>query len=121
MILGFVLDLTPRVKLTLRGQSSAVTLDFVVDTGFEGEIALPRDIIAKVNAAYAGPQTIRLADGTFGKESRYIATIQWDGDNREVEILSLRTGVALLGVELLADNRLTIDLADGGEVSIEPL
>lgn len=47
-------------------------------------------------------------------------SIQWDDEERVVEILAME-GNPLLGSELLYGSLLQIEMMDGGEVSIEPL
>lgn len=46
--------------------------------------------------------------------------MEWDGEQRDVLIISLRGGSPLVGVGLLAGNLATVDMVDGGEVTIEP-
>jgi clan AA aspartic protease len=121
VILGHVIDRTPYVKLSVSGQSSSLKLEIVIDTGFNGELALPRNIIERLNVPSAGKITVRLADGSYRDDLQYIAMIEWCDEQREVEIISICSGSPLMGIELLEGNLLTIEMADGGEVTIDPL
>lgn len=63
---------------------------------------------------------INLADNSSIVVEVYVATILWNGAERETEVLA--TGVRpLIGTLLLAGNELNIQCADGGMVSVEPL
>ncbi len=121
MILGQVIDRVARVKLQLVGQITGLSIDFVVDTGFDGYLAMPESIINRIPASLAGRITVRLADGSRGEQSFYNVTLDWDGTERVVEAIALTGGVPLLGTELLADHLTTIEMVDGGEVIIEPI
>lgn len=81
---------------------------------------MPETPLNRLTSAFRGPRGIRMADGKIVKAAEYIATIEWEGEAREVHVLALPGGIPLIGVELLADNLLTIDMTDGGEVTIEP-
>ena len=48
MLHGHVRDYAAHVLLTLPGEDGDLTAEFVVDTGFEGDLALPRSIVTKL-------------------------------------------------------------------------
>lgn len=48
MLLGHVRDYAARVLLILPGEEGELTAECVVDTGFEGDLALPRSLVAKL-------------------------------------------------------------------------
>ena len=50
----------------------------------------------------------------------YDASIEWDGQVRPILVLEA-DDVPLIGMALLYGSRLTIDVVDGGAVTIEPL
>ncbi len=45
MILGHVRDRFPRVSLSMPGRNGPLLVEFIVDTGFDGDLALPQSII----------------------------------------------------------------------------
>lgn len=120
MIIGHVLDKRPRVKLAIHGRTSAITIEFAIDTGFDGFIGLPNTLLNRLDAVYDGNQIIETATGRQDKAQVFIGSVDWDSEERPVEILALDRGIPLVGVELLADHVLTVDMVDGGEVTIEP-
>ena len=91
-----------------------------MDTGFEGDLALPSEVIRHLDATYAGEQDILLADFVPRSVDIYKAVIDWQGDERTVEIMVME-GRPLLGTFLLEGNLIQIEMYTGGPVNIEPL
>ncbi len=121
MIRGSVRDLFPRVTLSLPGDAGSVDVEFVVDTGFEGELALPPTSLADLDVApVVNSRLIRLADGSYGLAATYEILLEWADEPRPVSILLL-DGNPLLGAELLAGHVFHSEMTNGGEVLIEPL
>ncbi len=87
MILGHVRDLAPGVVLILNGENSGFAVEFVLDTGFEGEIAIPASLLPRKEATYHGDRTIRVADGTIRSQPLYEAILDWDGEMKTVNVL----------------------------------
>ncbi len=59
-----------------------------------------------------------LADGSHVECPVGSATLDWDGEDREVEILVMGAN-PLIGTLLLDGGQLTIDLNEEGEVTVE--
>jgi clan AA aspartic protease len=101
-------------------------IDFIIDTGYTGELTLPQDIIDRLNLQAAnydesdvGPTAV-LADGAIRTVTVYVATILWNDRLRNVEVDSL--GIApLIGMRLLRGCNLSINAAPGGRVAITEL
>ena len=120
MILGHVRDNLPRVTLSLPGIAGPVFIEFIVDTGFDGELALPSSLVRQLEADYQGDKPIMLADSFARSQPSFEVALDWEEESRPTEILVLE-GAALLGSVLLAGSLLQAEMTDGGEVSIEPL
>ena len=120
MTLGHVRDNLPRVTLPLPGIAGKMFIEFIVDTGFDGELALPSSLVRQLEAAYQGDKPILLADSFARSQPSFEVVLEWDDEPRPTEILVLE-GVPLLGSVLLAGSFLQAEMTDGGEVSIEPL
>lgn len=120
MIFGVVRDHSPRVRLLLPGLHSPVEVELVLDTGFEGELALPRSIIARLDAAPLERRVALMPDGR--EEEVYAREIEldWEGEKRTVEVLEL-PGRPLLGMMLLDTSHTHVEGGEGGEIVIEPL
>jgi clan AA aspartic protease len=120
MTVGYVRDNLPRVILSLPGITGNMTVEFIVDTGFDGELALPSDLVNKLEVVYQGDKPILLAGGFARVQPGFEVVLEWEDEPRPTEILILE-GVPLLGSVLLAGSLLQAEMTDGGEVLIEPL
>jgi clan AA aspartic protease len=120
MIVGHVRDNFPRIAIRLPSVGQPINIEFIVDTGFDGELTLPAALIHNLNVTYKGHQTMRLADAFERTFPVYEVATDWNEERKSAIIYEIG-GNPLLGVELLAGSLLQIEVTDGGEVSIEPL
>ena len=118
MIQGHVRDNFPRVILSLPGPQSYINIEFVLDTGFDGELSIPSALIRELNTNFVTNRDILLADGSVRLTSLYEIMLDWDDDIRSTEVIVLE-GRPLLGTLLLEGCQLQIDMNNGGEVVID--
>ncbi len=120
MLLGHVRDYAARVLLTLLGEEGELTAEFVIDTGFEGDLAIPRSLVAKLQrlSPYE-TRSFALADGTLRELLICYIEIEWNEEPRSVEVL-VTDGRPLLGMVLMDGSHIGIDASSGGEVTVEP-
>lgn len=120
-MIGFV---TPKLLATLRLQIASVDsqteLDIVVDTGFNGALTLTAETIKQLNLRAAGEMEVVLADGSAITAFNFEAWVQW-GEGRVRVVAQQTTGEALIGMALLQNHELTVEVRDGGRVLIEPI
>jgi clan AA aspartic protease len=119
MMTGMVnADLEPRVLLTVRaanGQPHGV--EAVIDTGFNGFLTLPPALIAALGLHWLCRQQGELADGSVIAFDVYVATVDWDGQPRSVEV-EAADAQPLLGMALLKGSEMRIQVLSGGPVTI---
>lgn len=120
MITGSVRDRFPRVTLTLTSLSAVVEVEFILDTAFDGELSIPPDIAMELGLRPVGYRSMLLADGTLRRSQYYRTLVEWDDETRQTEIVLLDSN-PLLGVELLKDLLIRIEMAEQGEVRLEDL
>lgn len=109
------------VELTLRGpDGQQERLDFKVDTGFDGALTLHSAVVSALGLARSGVQEVVLADGSVVLCDLCGGFVDWDGVSRPVEV-HVSDSVSLLGMALLADHQVRIDVVEGGTVRIAPL
>lgn len=120
MSFGAVRQRFPRASLSLPGQDGPFTVEFIIDSAFDGELALPPHLARRLPVEVAGHQTLALADGTTIYSPYYRILLDWDGEERLVEVLLL-DGNPLLGVNLWDGTLMHIEWTEGGEVGVEPL
>ena len=114
--------LEARVPLTVQSDSGASELiEFVVDTGFTDDLALPLDIINRLNLRpLEGDVTLTLADGSVANFGWYSAYVLWHGQRREIKALNME-GDPLIGMALLRGSNVSIDALPAGAVTITEL
>jgi clan AA aspartic protease len=111
--------LQARVEVTFRpaGQPG-LAIEFVVDTGFEGALALPSAAVAALGLPLHQSVISKLADGSRRMTDVYRATIEWDGTAVDVAVLALGDR-PLLGTALLDGYNLSVDFVTGGDVRLQ--
>lgn len=95
-------------------------VDAVLDTGFNGSLTLPSRTVRSLDLPFLSTRRVTLANGTRVVLELYLATVVWHEDEREVPVLQAENG-ALIGMALLEGSRVTLDVVEGGGVSINPL
>lgn len=121
MITGSVsADREARVGLVVIGSDNREPLDFVIDTGFNGYLTLPGPLIGLLGLVYHSQAVAMLADGSTIPLRKYEARVEWEGGERDVLVLEADGG-PLLGMSLLYGSRVTLDVVDGGAVTITSL
>jgi clan AA aspartic protease len=120
VIFGHVRDDFPYVSIVLPGFNDDLTVEFVLDTGFDGWLALPPSLTKLIDAIPVDTQTTLLPGGVIRRAPAYEMKLDWQGTPLTVEVLEI-AGRPLLGTKALRDNLIQIEMTDGGEVSVEPL
>ena len=122
MIVGAV---NVRQEATLRlniqdQQGQDHEIEVVIDTGYDGFLTLPPDLIVNLGLSYVGSGRTLLANGTEDQFDIYEAQVEWDGVLMRLEVDSADTD-PLLGMSLLYGYDLHIPVVDGGTVVIQKL
>lgn len=109
------------ISLQLQGTSGQVNPEeALVDTGFDGFLTLPLQRIVSLGFPYEGTIKAVLGDGRETALDMFSGTIVWNGQERSVVVLAAE-GSALVGMALLSGSRVTLEVEDGGLVTIEAL
>ena len=107
------------VSFRLMGRPD-LSVEFVVDTGFVGELTLPVAAVAALGLPPVREISANLADDSAIVATVHRVTILWHGEERAVEVLAMGKN-PLLGMRLLDDSEMNIQFADGGLVSLDTL
>jgi clan AA aspartic protease len=101
------------IRLDLRSSPDSDTHETGawIDTGFTGELALPKDLIREMSLPAGGLVRAILADGSETKAITYLAHLDWFGEERPVEVVAIDGSIPLLGVMLLLGRCLKVDYA----------
>ena len=122
MISGVVTaDREAVIRVLVRGvRGQEAEIEGVIDTGFTGFLTLPARLISTLALSFAGSTQAVLADGSEVLMDAFEAIVLWDDQERDVVALATE-GAGLVGMALLSGHRVTLDVEDGGSVSIEAL
>ena len=92
----------------------------MIDTGFNGFLTLPAQLINDLGLPFIHITSAQLGDGSEVHLEVFEATVLWDGEARNVNILSAAGG-PLVGMSMLSGYRVTVEVEHGGSVVIESL
>ena len=113
------LELEPLVSIELgNGKGVFQSLEALVDTGFNGELAMPYALIQEIGLDYIDEVPVVLADRQQRPVRAYDGVVSWHGRHRGVVVLDIGSE-PLLGMALLMDSKLTVIARPGGAVLIE--
>ena len=111
--------LEARISISIAGANwTFQALEVVVDTGFTGALALPEPIIRSLGLESYVRRDVTLADGRTIRTAAYTARLLWHGQPVDVWV-PMMDSAPMIGTDLLAGSRLSIDWWEGGEVIIE--
>ena len=122
MITGIVnsyLEATIELPLyDVRGQQQVILT--IIDTGFDEALTLPASLIQSLGLPFRGSGTTLLADGSESQYNIHEAVVNWDGQFQQILVNSAETE-PLLGMALLEDYELRVQVRPGGRVRITAL
>jgi clan AA aspartic protease len=109
------------IELTVRSPGGrAAAIAAIVDTGFDGALTLPLSSVDALRLPLRKRGTATLGDGSETSFAFHRATVLWDGEARQISVAALESE-PLVGMELLAGYRLTVQVIPGGRVEIVSL
>ena len=119
---GIIVDgLEPIVSLLVIPQKGdPIEVIATLDTGSTGELTLPPSAIRDLELKLLRSDNAVLADGSKVFTEIYEATVLWFGDLRTITVYEL-DATPLLGMRLLQNCRLTMDIIPDGEFELVPL
>jgi clan AA aspartic protease len=99
------------LSITVRNPTSGATArwDAWIDTGFTGDLVVPRALLIALGLQPTSTATGILADGSQVVLDRYSCLVDWFGQQRPAEVIANDGAYPLLGVGLLNTHTLTIE------------
>ncbi|HLP91318.1 MAG TPA: clan AA aspartic protease [Nostocaceae cyanobacterium] len=121
MITGIIKGGHPTVNVIFRLPNQPdFSIEFVIDTGFTGELSLPPAAINVMGLPFLYELPANLANNSWVDIRMHEAVIIWNGEERLVNVLA--TGRRpLLGTALLDGYELSIQFTEDGLVTIQKL
>ena len=118
---GPLVYLEPRIEIGVAGSDGVFkTLSVVVDTRFTGWLTLPPDLIQELGLQYQGERYVVLADGQENRVALYAALISWNSHVLP-RLVHQSDSTPLIGMYLMTDYHLAIDVRVGGAVTLSEL
>ena len=102
------------------GAGNWTTIDVAIDTGFNGQLALPDRYVRQLGLTLDQNQRATPAIGQTRVVSSGYTYLLWDGLPMDVRVIQAGAN-PLLGMEFLWNHRITIDAITDGAVNITPL
>lgn len=85
MIVGVFRDHLPRVTLDLPARGQSLAVEFILDTGFDGYLAVPSRLLSRLEASPLYDTLRRLGDGSLVECPAYELELQWGDEIQTVE------------------------------------
>ena len=109
----------PVVTLAVQGPSGQTReTEAVIDTGFTGFLTMTPALVTELGLILEGISRATLADGSEVTFDVYDVAVLWDGQPRYV-LADVADTTPLVGMRLLDNHNLNIDVVDGGRVIIQ--
>lgn len=96
------------------------TIEALIDTGFDGALTLPANVVTELNLPWKRRGRAQLADGSEVLCDVHEAIAIWHDRQHRITVDVAET-TPLLGMALLWNSQLKIEAIDGGRVEIRPL
>lgn len=119
MITGLVNgESEPIIPLSIsRADGKAFTQDAIVDTGFNGWLSLPPDLITQLTLTWKRRGRAILGDGSECIFDVYEAVVAWDGTLLTIPV-DEADSEPLVGMSLMEGYQLTMQVFEGGQVEL---
>lgn len=122
MITGFVTDEREAlIRLTVFGPTGeSAEVKALIDTGSDGFLTLPPELIDRLQLPWLQSGHAILAGGTETIFDIHSGSVVWGSVTRRVAI-DVIDSAPLVGMALLAEHEITIQVTPGGGVAIRPI
>ena len=98
----------PLIKVRMSGGEKPLSV--IVDTGFNGELCLPRKTIKELKLKLYANEYFELANGRLEATDVFKGNMAWfEATRRPVEVIATDSRQRLLGTQLLSDCKVEID------------
>src|SRR3954469_1913152 len=95
-------------------------VEVVIDTGYNGSLILPPYLVAELGLPFRIRSSATLGDGSTGLFDVHDGTVHWNGKSRRIAV-DVADSEPLLGMALLYGYELTIQVVEGGDLSIREM
>ena len=109
------------ISLTVLGPNGRQEeIDALIDTGFDGWLTVPLELVARLDLPWRRRGRALLADGSQTLFDIYEADVLWDKRRRRISVDEVKA-MQLVGMSLLDGFELKMQVRNRGKVTIRPL
>ncbi len=98
-----------------------IVVEGQIDTGFNGHLTLPSELIEELGLRFIMQREVRLGDGRSQRVDVYNALVELGDDTRRSALVEPTEVKPLIGMALMRGYGLHIEVFEGGAVSLQPL
>ena len=109
------------IPLLNNNSGQFVAFNFIIDTGFTGDLQLPAADIVRLNLPLVDKLDSQLADGRIVQAEVHAGTVLWFGNQETVNVISAAENIPLVGTKLLWGSAMSVEWEFGGRVTVAPL
>lgn len=95
------------LSLKILGTNGFIEVETVIDTGFDGDLVLPPEVIENLHLPFIFRADIRLVGETTKATDFFHGQIEWFGTIRKIDIIA--DEAFLIGTNLLREAKILID------------
>jgi len=111
MMTGTITNFRPQIRLYVKGVGVNGVFEFTIDTGYQGTLTLSEADCLALKLPWVKKASFQLADGKPIKCNVYRLTMEWDGRERDVEVMAL-ADEPLLGATMFEGYKLCLDFGN---------
>ncbi len=110
------------IAITLKNDlGQTLVIDAVIDSGFNDALSLPSAVIQQLKFGALPSIIVELADGSEAETQTFTGRVVWDDPRGRIIRIQQGEGRPLVGMALLLEHRVTIDVRYDGAVRVEPI
>ena len=102
----------PKLDIYLLAKRQKIKVEALIDTGFSGELCLPKSLICGLDLKLIDTTLAELANGDLVEFNIYKIKIIWDNKVKEAAVFDTNSEEALIGTGLLSDKLLIVNFAN---------
>ena len=81
----------------------------IIDTGFNGSLSVPESLIENAGWKELGVEEYELASGERMTARVFSGRVRFDGEQKDIPVLSTKSGDILIGTKLLRNKKLVVN------------
>ncbi len=118
MMTGTITNKRAHLERPVRGAGGQGMVEFTVDTGYTAYLTLPPSYCEALQLPFVRDEEAYMANGSLVWTEIYSVLLDWDGEERAVEVIAVESE-PLIGMTLLDGYDLLMEVRENGVVRIQ--